>query len=511
METTEQRQERISRLESQRESRRAETIGSTEPTGPTEIAPGRGDLNRTSVPFAPMYTLPTPHVGSWGSQIWTVDGRQISFARIFAEQSWVAAAVMRMLTWAVRVPLKVYRRTGDDSRERLRPEDHQLAHGIQYPWEGGYPAALTMAFLGPLLVHGNSLTGIDEGRSGRIQFVPEDWQFLTPIYSSRNVVGGWEVAADYLLGESRGRTVSADQVIHAAWWSPLGPTGVSPLRQLGTTISIEDAATRYQRAIFKNGARPPSAIQATTEFLGLPGPVRDELLKNLREDVTTLYSGPDNGGKPALLPPGLEWNPIGHTAVEAELIDQRLIDREEIAAVYQIPPPMLGDLRRATFANIVELRQVAYTDGLGPPLVLIEQVLTARWAALSGETDVFVEFDFAGVLRGDFLKEVNALRLAIGSGLLKPNEGRAVLNRERVDDARADQLWMPWNNLQPMGEGPPKPNRAARRQQPPPQQPAAGLIVAENWRSHVERERLEEQVNADPAEEPEPNAEEAPV
>lgn len=485
METAEQRNERIARLEAERESRRAPSA-QTEPTGPTEIAPGRGDLSVSSVPYAPMYTMPTPTFGNQGPLIWTVDGRTISFAKIFAEQSWVAAAVMRMLTWAVRVPLKVYRRTGDDSRERLREEDHPLAAAIQHPWEGGYPAALTMALLGPLLVHGNSLTEIDEGRSGAIQFVPEDYTTLTPVMPFRNRISGWEVAPDYTAGESRGRTISADDVIHACWWSPLGPTGVSPLRQLGTTISIEDAATRYQRAIFKNGARPPSAITATTEFLGLPGEVRDQLLANLREDVTTLYSGPDQGGKPALLPPGLEWNPVGHTAVEAELIDQRLIDREEIAAVYQIPPPMLGDLRRATFSNITELRQVAYTDGLGPPLVLIEQTMTARWAALSRETDVYVEFDFAGVLRGDFLKEVNALRAAIGSGLMTPHEGRSKLNLPKTDEPRADDLWMPWNNLQPMGEGPPQPNRAARRE--PLQQQPSGLLVVENPRSQGERE-----------------------
>jgi HK97 family phage portal protein len=213
--------------------------------------------------------------------------------------------------------------------------------------------------------------------------------------------------------------------------------------------------------------------------------------------VTRLYSGPENQGRPALQPPGLDWKPVGHTSREAELIQQRYLDGEEVGAVYQIPAPFLNDLRRATFSNITELRQVAYTDGLGPPLVVIEQALTAVWQELSREFDVYVEFDFAGVLRGDFLKEVNALRAAVGMGLMTPNEGRAVMNRPKSDEDRADQLWMPWNNVQPMGEGPPQPqNRPQRRQQQQQQQQQQARAEAKAEDADTEHETDEEEVPA---------------
>jgi HK97 family phage portal protein len=499
VETQEQREERIRRLDEGRASRGGSATLVAETEGPVEIAPGRGDLTRSSVPVGPSSPLlPAPWLPAVAADgIRSVDGRQISYAKLFAEQAWVAAAVMRQLTWAVRVPLKVYRRTGDDSRERLRPDEHPLATAVARPWEGGFPAQLTMALLGPFLVHGNSVTRVQEGRSGAIQFTPFDWRTTSPVKPSPNsrTITGWQ-PHDPDTGEKE-QTFSSDEAVHAAWWSPLGPDGVSPLRQLNVTLRLEDAATRYQQNQFRNGARPPSAVTATTEFLSLDQDVRDALLKQLRDDITLLYAGPENGGRPALLPPGLDWKPIGHTSREAELVEQRYIDREEIAAVYMIPPPMLGDLRRATFSNIVELRQIAYTDGLGPPLVIIEQALTSTYQQLTRERDVYVEFDFAGVLRGDFLKEINALRAAISSGLLMPNEGRAVLNRPQVDDERANQLWMPWNNLQPMGEGPPQ-NRAARRAGAQEEASASRLIVAESWRSYVERERAEYDVKVAP-------------
>jgi HK97 family phage portal protein len=400
---------------------------------PVEIAPGRGDLRFSSTPFE------ATGIGDVG----LVDGKVVSYGRIFAEQPWVAVAVMRLLTWSARVPLKVYRRTGDDSRERLRPGQHPLATALANPWDGAGSIQLVMALLGSLFVHGNGTLGIQSGARDTLKFDEVDWRQMRPVQKAGRIVG-WTRTVD---GATSG--LSVDDLVHLKWWSPLGPVGISPLQQLGATISIEDAAQRWQASLLRNSARPSSAISASTDFLGLDKDKRDVLLSNLRADVTALYSGPENGGRPVLLPPGLTWDNVGHTAVEAELIEQRKTTREEIAAVYMIPPPMIGQLDRATFSNITELRQVAYTDGLGPPLVLLEAALNTQVVRkLLREDDVYVEFDMGGVLRGDRLKEIQAIREAVGMALMTPNEGRSTLNYPRATEEGADALWLPRNNLQ---------------------------------------------------------------
>jgi HK97 family phage portal protein len=411
---------------------------------PVEIAPGRGDLNWTSTALDASLLASTAHL--------TMIGKTVSYAKLFQTQPLIASAVMRLLTWAIRVPLKVYRRTGDDSRIRLRPSDHPLAAAIITPWERGHQAGLIQALLGPLFVHGNSVAEIEQGARNRIQFIPHDWRFSKPIMPFRDSIEGFRVNTDH---RDFVREVSIDEILHLAWWSPMGPLGTSPLMQLGTTLNIEDAAQRYQQSTFRNGARPPSAVTSSEQFLTLEREEREELMLQLRTDLMAIYAGPENAGRPALLPPGLDWKPVGHTAVEAALIEQRKVAAIEVCGVYMIPPPMLGILDRATFSNITELREMTYTESVGPPLVLAEQVLNAQLVrALLREDDVYCEFDFGGVLRGDRLKEIDALRNAVASALYTPNEGREKLNMPRSDQTEMDQFYLPVNNLAPVGSTP---------------------------------------------------------
>lgn len=416
-----------------------------------ELGEGRGDLRSSSIPFA-----------DWDGGPWW-EGRPVSYAKVFATQPWVAIAVMRLLTWCVRVPLKVYERTDSDGgRRRLTPSEHPLAAAVKSPWDRGCMADLVTGILGPLWVHGNSITDVQSGAGDKLQFEAIDWRTICPLRfddtDPNGEIVGWRI--NHPSGGTDDR--SATTVMHLRWWSPLGQLGISPLRQLGSTLTAETAAIEWTITNLANAARPSGLVKASDGWLGLDKTERQTLLNQARDDLRKAYGGPRNAGKLPVLPPGLEWTAVNHTtAVEAELIAQRTVNRNEVSSVYMVPPPMIGILDKATYANIQTQREMAYTDGLAPPLMLAEQTINAHVIeGLLREPNVFVEFDFSGILRGDRLREIQAIREAISTAALTPNEGRDILNMPRSDAAEADKLYLPKNNLRAIDD--PVPTKAAR-------------------------------------------------
>lgn len=421
---------------------------------PVEIAPGRGDLRRSSLPYSAHTPMGATLVG----------GRTVSYADLVDSQPLLGAGLMRMLTWSARVPLKAYLKTGDDSRERLQTGD-PLADAIREPWDGGSQLQLVGSLLGSLIVHGNSTTRIEDGARGRFQFAPCDYRFARPIFAWRGSIAGWDFDVDDPIMLDPGRP--ADQVLHVAWWSAKGPLGVSPLKMLGTTIAVEDATARHQTAMWRNGVRSPTVIEALPEYAGLSETFQTLMMEQLRGDIDEIQSGPDNSGRPLMLPPGLTAKPMGYTSVEAQLVEQRLVSREETGAVLQLPPGVLGFMREGS-EELAEQRQMGYQDGLAPPLLLIESLMNAQVVrGLLREPNKYVEFDFAALLRGDRLKEVQAMREAISSALLTPNEGRAIDNRPQSDQPGMDDFYLPRNNLWPLRipypDQQPEPTQGGRR------------------------------------------------
>lgn len=407
------------------------------PWTPTQItASGTPALAANSVPL----------------DMWT--GRVASFDTLYRSQPWVHITVNKICRQIARLPLKVYQRDSQGNRERVR--DGHLVDLLASPTGNrGRMASIDVKqwILRDALVHGNSLMVKDraDGPGGPPTALwPQAWPSVTLVRSSDGSPQAWRIR------NGAGRDVIRDfaDTVHTSWYTAPDGLGVSPLHALGVTLGIEAAAQRHQTAILRNGARPSAAVTMDKDFIGVGTPEqRAEIIGNLRQDVDRLYAGPDNSGRPVLLPPGLSWNATSHTAVEAELIDQRRLSREEVAAVYDIPPPMIGILDHATYSNVTEMHRMLFTTVLGPWITLVEETLMAQLVrgepAFEGQ---FIEFDLAEVLRGDILSELQALRLAVTGGIMTINEARRVRNLPPVAHPLADEPLVPTNNAGTLDE-----------------------------------------------------------
>lgn len=370
-----------------------------------------------------------------------------SYQTIYETQPVVAAAVNKIARQIATLPLKVYRRKADGERERVR--EHPLAQLLERPVARAGATHLKQWIITPTLIEGNGL--IAKFRSDPdgppTNLLPVDWRFVEGYAAQGGPIEWW---ATTQTGERR--WIRVEDTLHFAWGSA-GEVGVSPLKQLGVTLRLDDAAQRWATGSFRNSVTPNIAIT-----LAENAKYDDETRRAIREGVQSLHGGPDKGGGVMVVGGGASVDTLSHTVADTQLVQQRQVSREEIAMVYDLPGPLIGDLTHGTYSNVLELYRQFYKSTLRPWMTVVEETIQAQlidpepdWAGL------FVEFDAGEILRGDKTEEIAALVSAVGNGLMTHNEGRQVLNLPAYDEEAADKPHIPVNNLAPLGSTPIEP------------------------------------------------------
>jgi hypothetical protein len=137
----------------------------------------------------------------------------------------------------------------------------------------------------------------------------------------------------------------------------------------------------------------------------------------------------------------MTYKQTSFSAKESEYVSARKLTREECAAAYHVPLPMVGILDHATFSNIKEQHKHLYQDCLGPWLTMISQEIERQLLPETSETrDVYIEFNIAEKMKGSFEEQASSLQALTGRPLMTGNEGRARLNLPRIDDPSMDEV-----------------------------------------------------------------------
>ena len=247
-----------------------------------------------------------------------------------------------------------------------------------------------------------------------------------------------------IRGTKGKKIVKAEDCFYILGYSPDGKIGgVSPIESLRAVLAEEYEAARQRSQAFRNGARVNGYIERPSTASDWSDKARERFKAGWRGQYGG--GGSDAYGTP-ILEDGMKFVAASQTAKDLQYIESRKLTREEAAAAYFIPPPMVGILDHATFSNIKEQHKHLYQDTLGPWLQRIQQELMLQLFKDFPDTDnLYLEFNLEEKMRGSFEDQAEQLQSATGGPYLTRNEARAILNRPRIEGG--DDLIVPLNVL----------------------------------------------------------------
>jgi HK97 family phage portal protein len=232
------------------------------------------------------------------------------------------------------------------------------ALGLVRATSGGQALVETVAV--HLLLHGNAYVEMLPGMDGR----PCELFALRPERVTIEAdIRGWPVAYVYKAGEVTSR-LPADAVIHIRSMHPLDDHyGLGCLGAASGAVAIHNAATKWNKALLDNAARPSGAL---TYEMGETGTLSAEQYARLKEELAASFQGAGNAGRPMLLEGGLRWQAMALTPAEMDFAGLKEAAAREIALAFGVPPVLLGLPGDSTYANYREANRALWSHGILP-------------------------------------------------------------------------------------------------------------------------------------------------
>ena len=326
----------------------------------------------------------------------------------------VTAAVDAIAGTIASLPARVYRLTGAGREE---DSAHPLAAIVRDgPNQYQTWPDFIQWLVAQVLRYGNGLAEkVLDNNGVLIELRPLPWERVAPkILLTRRLVFDF---SDPVTLEWR-RLLDTD-VLHLRDRSDNGLLGVARHVRAHPVIAAALALTEYAGNQYKNGAYPSGVLQAD-------GKLSSSNIEQLRVLFSSLFSGPSNAAKALILDQGIKWQSVTATPEDMELLAARRFAIEEAARLYQVPPPIIGDLSHGTFTNSETLIRFFAQSTLANWCAKIEaEVHRSIFTDAARRTRVF-ELDLSGLLRGDPETRWKSHAIALQNHVLTPNEVRGV-------------------------------------------------------------------------------------
>lgn len=366
----------------------------------------------------------------------SVSGKMVT-PRNAVQVSTVYACVRVIAETIASLPLAVYEETDSGSRKATEHPLYRLLH--DEPNTEMTSFVLREVMLSHLLLWGNSYSQIIRtGKNHIVGLYP-----LLPDHMDvdRDVRTGKLV---YTYTTTNGERVRIDptDVLHIPGLGFDGIMGYSPIALEKNAIGLGIAAEEYGSTFFKNGARPSGVLTH-------PNTVKDP--KRLRDNWNAAYGGSSNGGKVAILEESMSFTPISLPNNEAQFLETRKFQVEEICRIYRVPPHLVGNLDRATFSNIENQSIDFAVHTIRPWLVRIEQAMNRALFSEKEKGRFYVQFNMDGLMRGDYKSRMEGYAIGRQNGWLSANDIRALENLNPISEEEGGSQYLVNGNMIPIG------------------------------------------------------------
>ncbi|RGG95508.1 phage portal protein [Clostridium sp. AF15-6B] len=354
-----------------------------------------------------------------------------------AMQTTAVYACVRILAEAVAsLPLHVYEYQDDGGKKLVHEHPlYYLLHDEPNPEMTSFVFRETL--MSHLLIWGNAYAQIIRDGAGRVlglypllpdkmEVQRDDWGNIYYVYSRNS-------DENPMFKEYGNIKLKAEDVLHIPGLGFDGLIGYSPIAMAKNAVGMTLACEEYGASFFANGANPGGVLEH-------PGVLKDP--SKVRESWNSVYRGVNNAHKIAVLEEGMKYQQIGIPPEEAQFLETRKFQINEIARLYRIPPHMVGDLDKSSFSNIEQqsLEFVKYT--LDPWVIRWEQSLQ-RSLLLPGEKGkYFIKLNVDGLLRGDYQSRMNGYAVGRQNGWFSANDIREMENMNPIPDEEGGNLYL---------------------------------------------------------------------
>lgn len=329
--------------------------------------------------------------------------------------------------------LPIYVKTKKDNKVTI-VENHQIYEAINKSLLTRFN--LIKNLVTDMLLYGNGFAYIKRDGSGNpkeLVYCPHGQ--VNIIYNKSDLLNK---DLYYIIPSVKSGRIEPINMIHVVKNSKDGVNGIGVLQYANDVLRLagytEQAADKY----FSSGLNVTGVLKTTDPRIKLDEKQRQDILNGWKQ------ANGVNGNGISIVTGGLDYSPVSNNSKDAQLLETRLFNLQEIARFFSINPVLLGDLSHSSYSTIEASLLEFVTHTLSAYITLFQEEFSRKLLKPS-ESLLYVDFDENHILKSDKQSQANYISTLVKSGVISINEGRELLGLNKMDGA--NDLIIPYSDI----------------------------------------------------------------